>query len=1372
LRVNTIATPADGRQQRVSFPCSQSQKRFWFEAQLHPDNPGLNVAVRWRLEGEVSHAHLEEAWNIIIQRHATLRSFFTTVNGEPHQVVEPAVDFTIPLVDLTALGDAEAVAEAERVASLEAQRTFDITKAPLIRVMHVRERDNVSMILVTVHHTACDGWSIGVLAQEMGEACADLAAGRTPALPALPVTYADYIAWEAQAMNESRVLGSVPSAVASKLVNFQPFEILPDKPRPPVQTPNGEIVSALLERSLTDRLADVARANGSTLFMTAYAVLLVLLHRYSGQTDIVIGTQIAGREEVEFEPLVGTFINTIALRTDVSGDPPFTELLERARDTVTDALELRHLPLEELVEIVNPKRDLSRNALFSINFVYQRSFIENQTYGKFKLIDLPSRSAGPICDLNFFMVERPDGWRLSCEFNTDLYRRQTVEGMLDRFVRLMRAVVEDASRAISSFPILSEEERRRIIALGTGGSTSHGCDRTVHDIFSEEAARHPQAIAVVDEAAELTYEQLDRRSNQLSRFLVAAGIGPQTTVGVALERSLDVPVALLAILKTGATYVPLDASYPRERLAFVIQDAGVQIVLTERSLRDRLPNSGIPLIDLAETASALASLDDGAVDPAGRANSPAYIMYTSGSTGRPKGVTVPHRAIARLVRETNYVDIRADDTVLQYAPLAFDASTFEIWAPLLNGGRLAMARAGTLSLAELDRALARFSVTTLWLTAALFREAVEAKLTSFAGLRRLLAGGDVVSPVHAKRFLEAFPNCTLINGYGPTENTTFSCCYVVPSPDAIEKGVPIGRPISNSSAYVLDDRLELVPLGVVGELCVGGDGLADGYLNLPELTAERFVPDPVSGDPAARLYRTGDQVRQRDDGVIEFLGRIDGQVKVRGYRIELRELDAVLLSHPSVADAVSIATDRSGDKSIVAYVVPRDIAPGELDTAALRAWLADRLPAFMLPATIVALPALELSANGKINLSTLPAPVDSRTAGESPISSVTEARLAGILCELLHLDSIERDADLFSRGLHSMLAIRFLARVQDELGVELRLRSLFEGPTIAAIAAQIETPTSQSDGGTYAPIVTLNKNGKRPPLIFFHGDLFAEGLYARRLAAALGADQPVYSVAPHGTAGLPLLPTTEEMARDYVDRIRSIQPNGPYRLGGFCASGLVAYEVARNLQASGATVERLILLNSSPMPSQKIGAMDWLVRRLGLDARLKPRVRDSICFNLARLQAAILSGPRASLSVLRQMLHSRIRPSQTNDPLEPKPFENRRGFEATENSFAHIVAALTYHPKPYAGDITLIWGEDQTTMHNDRTVGWGSIARRVNVVPMRGGHVGALSGRIDELGRAFNVSLQGEHPDGPDDPSESSVEARLAAPAETPLGSL
>jgi amino acid adenylation domain-containing protein len=1328
------------RDERLEIPCSQSQKRFWFETRLDPHNPALNVAVRWRLEGKIVHAQLEEAWRIIIARHETLRTAFLTIDGEPRQVVEPRIAFRVPLVDLTAMEADAAAAEAERLASIEAKKTFDITQAPLIRVTHVRVRSDVSMILVTAHHTVCDGWSVGILAAEMGEICGALNEGRAPVLPELSVTYGEYAAreqeWLAAAGETYR------DDLAKQWRGFEQFEILPDKSRPPIQTPNGEIVSALLDRDLTGALAELARKNHCTLFTVAYAALLAILHRYSGQADITIGTQFAGRDEVEFEALVGTFVNTVALRTDVGGDPTFGELLERARDTVTDAYELRYIPLEELIEIVNPKRDLSRNPLFSINFVFQRSFIKNTTYGTFKLVDLPSRSAGPICDLNFFMVERPEGWRASCEFNTDLYLRQTADGLLQRWIMMLRAIAHDPSRPISALPLMSDRERQAVLELGTGGSTPYERDAGIHDVFAARVAETPDAIAVVHDTAKLTYAELDRRSNQLARYLRAAGIGPQTSVGVALERSPSVPVALLAILKAGAAYVPLDPSYPRDRLSFIAQDAGVALILTEVMARDQIPDDGVPIVDLTDTAPAIEAQSETALGEPGRADALAYVMYTSGSTGRPKGVAVPHRAIVRLVRTTNYVDIGVSDTVLQYAPLAFDASTFEIWAPLLNGGQLAIAPPGVLSLAELKRTLTRFAVTTLWLTAAVFREAVEADLSMLGGLRILLAGGDVVSPLHAKRFIDAYPNCQLINGYGPTENTTFSCCYVVPSSDAVGESVPIGRPIANSSAYVLDSRLQLVPFGAVGELCVGGDGLALGYVNMPELTAERFVTHPFLLEPA-RLYRTGDQVRLRDDGNIEFLGRVDEQVKIRGFRIEPHEIEAALSRYPGVGDAaVIIGTEPSGDKAIWAYVVPRGTAPEAFDVGELRTWLKDRLPAFMLPSSIVALPAIALSSNGKVDRRSLPPPTESLVEGGA-YQGPTEERLGNLLAELLGTGHIDRDTDIFALGFHSLLAVRFTARVRETLGFELPLRVLFENPTIASFAARIHDSQPSDDRGPSAPILTLNAGGTRPPLIYFHSDLFADGLHSRQLAAALGADQLVYAVAPHGTAGLPLLPTIESMARDYASLIRTVQPAGPYRLGGYCASGLVAYELARLLRSQGEVVERLVLLNSSPMPTRSIGVFDSLVRRIGLKERLAPRVRDRLCYNLARLHAAVLMGPRVTFGFIAKTVRSLLsgRSQLPARGLEPQSFEKRQGLRETENSFAHLVAAFTYHPKPHDGEATLIWSDEQETTFDDPSKGWGTVLQRVTVESVGGGHVGAIHERIDELAHLLKTVL-------------------------------
>ncbi len=591
------------------------------------------------------------------------------------------------------------------------------------------------------------------------------------------------------------------------------------------------------------------------------------------------------------------------------------------------------------------------------------------------------------------MVERPEGWRLSCEFNTDLYHHETIARMLDRLVLLFSAVATDPARRISDLPMMSDEERARVVALGGGERTAYERDASADAVFSARAAGTPDAVAVADATTSLTYGEVERRANALAAYLRANGVAAGTAVGVALERSADVAVVLLGILKAGAVYVPLDPAWPNERIAFIIEDAAVERVLTQRALRDRLPNDRVPVVEWEEIAPAVAAGRAEKPEPSRGAGDVAYVMYTSGSSGQPKGVAVTHRGIVRLVRNTNYAALGAGDATLQHSPLAFDASTFEIWGPLLNGGRLAVAPPGLLASADLDRAIASFGVTTLWLTAAMFRETMESGQVAFEGLRRLLVGGDVVSPHHAKRFVERYPSCTLINGYGPTENTTFSCCYPVPSADAIGETVPIGRPIANSQAYVLDDRLHPVPFGVVGELCVGGDGLALGYLHLAELTAERFVADPFGGEPAGRLYRTGDRARQRDDGVIEFLGRIDDQVKIRGYRVEPREIESALAGHPEVADAIAVVgSGPAGDKTIWAYVVPR--AETSVDAERLRAWLGERLPVFMLPSAIVTMPLLPLSANGKVDRRALPTPVRAAVPHDAAFRNETEATVA------------------------------------------------------------------------------------------------------------------------------------------------------------------------------------------------------------------------------------------------------------------------------------------------------------------------------------------------------------------------------------------
>ncbi|HEX8805344.1 MAG TPA: amino acid adenylation domain-containing protein, partial [Candidatus Aquilonibacter sp.] len=1184
--MHSYAEPSEQDELPSLIPCSQSQKRFWFETRLDPNNAGLNVAVRWRLEGDIIHAHLEEAWRLIVARHQTLRTAFATIGGEPRQRVEPRVAFCVPLIDLTQMSDEAAATEAERLASLEAKRTFDITRAPLIRVTHIRVRSERSMILVTAHHTVCDGWSVGILAAEMGEICAALGSGRAPELPELSLTYADYAAREQGWLAAAR--GAYRDELAERWRGFEQFEVLPDNARPPFQTTNGEIVSELLDRELTDALAELARKNRCTLFMVTYAALLALLHRYSGQTDITIGTQFAGREEVEFERLVGAFVNTVALRTDVDGDPTFAELLERVRDTVTDAYELRVIPLEELIEIVNPKRDLSRNALFSINFIFQRSFIKNETYGSFRLIDLPSRSAGPICDLNFFMVERPEGWRVSCEFNADLYRQETVERLLRRWIMTLRAAARDSSQPIGSFSFLLDDERRMLAELNE--TTAEYPGQTVHDLITSGAAGRENKTAVRFGKDAVTYGALQRRVHQMANYLHGR-VGAGRRIAVCVERSVDLVVALLATLEAGCSYVPLDAAHPRARLKRILENAGVAAMICDGSADRTIVPNGVEVIDLSESAAAIASMRSVKPDTAVSPHDPAYVIYTSGSTGEPKGVEIAHASVVNLLTSMERaLRLHESDMLMAVTTVSFDIAALELFLPLVVGGTVIIASRSEVSdVVALMHRVEQSGVTIMQATPALWSALFEAGFRSHPGFK-MLCGGEALPRTLADQLLVG--GGELWNVYGPTETTIWSSCVNV---EADGEAITVGKPISNTQFYVLDGNDHLVPPGVVGQLHIAGDGVALGYVGRPELTSEKFVANPFG---KGRMYRTGDLARVTADGQVQIVGRLDHQIKLRGFRIELGEIESVLSAYSGVSEAAAvIGTESSGGKAIWAYVVPRGTAPKAFDVQELRTWLKERLPAFMLPSAIVALTSLPLSPAGKVDRRALPPP-ERQTQGGA-YHGPTEERLGSVLAELLGVKHVDRDVDIFALGFHSLLAVRFTARVKEMFGFEFPLRVLFENPTIGSLATYMDNAQHYTERPALQPIVTLNAGGSKAPFVFFHSDLFADGLYARQLAAALGPDQPIHSVAPHGTSGLPLLPTIESMASDYASLIRSVQPTGPYRLGGYCAGGLVAYELARLLRSQGEVVDRLVLMNASPMPSRRIGLFDAMIRQFG-----------------------------------------------------------------------------------------------------------------------------------------------------------------------------
>jgi amino acid adenylation domain-containing protein len=1048
-------------QSPTRFPVSFSQERVWVLQHLEPESRAYHFQATLTFDGELDVAALERSLHQLTQRHEIFRTTFAAVDGKPIQVVAADARPHFAIVDCQGSADAESL--LARTLEEELATRFDLERLPLVRWTLVRVRGDRHVLIHVEHHLLHDGWSFNVFLEELATCYRAYASGGSPSLPAMPVQFCE-IAARQRAAEEAGAFDEQLAYWRRNLTGAPAtLPLTTDRPRPPVQTYAGASVRTELPMSLCRTLGLLGRETRCTPFMTMFAAFAALLHRYTDEVDICVGTGVAARD-IQAERAIGMLVNNVTLRTDLKGDPTFKELLARVRDVTLGAFANQEVPFDRVVRAVQPERDRAFHPLYSVMFSFHDSPAPNLSVpgAKVTLVQALDNDTAKI-DLNLIGIPHPAGMTLRWEFNRDLFERETIDRMAGHFRHLLESIAAEPERRISRLPMMGDAERRKVLAQ-CGERTSYERDSTIHALFARQVALTPATIAVQGDGFALTYADLDMRANRLANFLRASGVGPETAVGLSLDRTADLPVALLGILKAGGAYVPLDAKYPRARLEFMLRDAEVALTLTDRSLRHHLPmpDAAVVCLDQAAAEIAACSAEPPRID--GNGDSLAYVMYTSGSTGTPKGVAIVHRGIVRLVRNTDYVDIAAEDVFLQYAPLSFDASTFEIFAPLLNGARLALGPSRPCSFAELGETIERFGVTTLWLTAPLFHRMVETETARLRGVRRLIVGGDVVSPDHARRFLELVPTCTLIDGYGPTENTTFSCCYRIPSAAAIGARLPIGRPIANSTAYVLDRHLQPVPLGVPGELCVGGDGLARGYVNAPELTALRFVPNPYADEADARMYRTGDRARLRADGTIEFLGRLDQQVKIRGFRVEPGEIESTLRGHEGLRDAAVATVAREGDHSLVAYAVP---GPGtSIDERSLQAYLRSKLPEHMVPDRIVMVGEIPANASGKLDRAALLSLVPSAPAAvthQAP-ASATEMALISLITELLSVDRVGRDDDLFDLGAHSLVAMRIVARVERSFGIKLPLKTFFAHPTVAGLARAIDAaPRSQHD---------------------------------------------------------------------------------------------------------------------------------------------------------------------------------------------------------------------------------------------------------------------------------------------------------------------
>lgn len=1042
--------PRDG-----PIPLSFPQERLFLLDQIMPDSSAYNVPTLYRIGATLDEHQLRLAFDHVVRRHEIVRTTIRLIDGAPVQEVNAPAPFDLEVADLRQASPPDPDGRAREILGELVRRPFDLARDLLLRAALVHVRDGEDLLLVVLHHMASDHQSGGLLFAELDAAYAAIEHGREPELPPLPVQYSDFAQWQRAHLDGEPQRELIDYWTGQLGDAPERLELPTDRPRPSAQSYRGSWHETIVTAQEAAPLRELARGQGVSLFMVLLAGFKVMLHRYTGVEDVVVGAPVSGRHHEEIAPLLGFFSNTLALRTDLSGDPSFAELLGRVRETLLGALAYQELPFEKLVEVLNPERARSHSPVFQVLFGYDIVGSRRRSLAGATAEQLPVPGwESARFDLSIIVHDLPDGvLRLNVGYATDLFDKSTIERLIDQYRTLLDSAGREPEQRLSRLPVLTAQERRTMLTdwNATGQPYERRC---LHELFAEQAARSPEAVAVVSENGSMSYGELERRSNQLAHELIAAGAEPGGLVGMCLERSLELPVAMLAVLKAGAAYVPIDPSYPPRRQEFMLADAGASILLTETRFLGVASTEGMTIVCVDADRERIAGRPAEPPGVAGDCERRAYVIYTSGSTGLPKGVEIAHRSVANLiVHMRERPGLTADDVVANLTTPAFDLSVPDWYLPLTTGARLVIVpREATLDGVELADWLARSGATFVQATPTTWQMLLDTSWTGSAGLKAV-CGGEALPRALAE---ELRGRCaSLWHMYGPTETTVWSSILELAPGDGPP---PLGGPIANTRFYILDAARQPVPIGVAGELYIGGEGLALGYHGREELTAEKFVSDPFTPAAGARLYRTGDLVRWREGGTLEFLGRIDQQVKLRGFRIELGEVEAVLDAHPDVSAAVAIVReDNPGDQRLVAYVVPagRD-AP---DVERLRRDCKARLPPFMVPSAFVAVAALPTTANGKLDRGALPAPDGARPSSlereyAAPETPVEEA-LASIWSEILGVARIGLDDDFFDLGGHSLLAVKMLARVQESFGLHLLLHRVFEHSTVRELADTI-----------------------------------------------------------------------------------------------------------------------------------------------------------------------------------------------------------------------------------------------------------------------------------------------------------------------------
>ncbi|HRD53500.1 MAG TPA: amino acid adenylation domain-containing protein [Flavobacteriales bacterium] len=1254
-----------------AIPTTEAQREVLTASEMGVDaSCAYNESVSLELKGNLDRNALEQAMLALVKRHESLRA---TLNASgTRMLVTNEARSELPFIDLSSLNDAERAKQLDTIAQKDMTTPFDLRNGPLFRAQLIKVARDLHLLRLCGHHVVCDGWSLGIMMAEISALYNAVKNNNAPKLPEAS-TFSEYSLATID-FAKSPEHAAVERYWLDLYKGPVPRLDLPtDRPRPKQKTYKGNRLDLLLTPDIVRGLKEVATRSGASFVTTLMTTFEVLLHKLTGDSDIVVGLPAAGQSDLGMKHLVGHCVNLLALRSRVDEDQPFIEHLKARRTGVLDAFDNQKYTFGTLLRKLNVPREPGRIPLCPVVFNIDMNMDDGVGFDGLQHRFISNPRAFENFELFLNATGNEGHLTLEWSYNTDLFDEATVRGWMDQLIALIKRVSAAPSAAIADLigdaAITGEQQLPK--PEWHGRATAYP-KVDIGSLFDDMAAKHADRTAVELLDQKLNYRELQQRVQALSNALVGMGVKPGEPVGLCMDRSFDMVVAMLATLRAGGCFVPFDPAYPADRLAFMFSDTDVKVMLTQRHLVNVLPKHNARTIFLDELKDSAA-----VAMPKLSSDAPAYIMYTSGSTGTPKGVVVPHRAIVRLVREQNFVAFGPDLCWLQLSNISFDASTLEIWGALLNGGRLVLQAQQKPTLPEICNAIQKHKVTSVWFTVGLFNMLVDEQLDRLRGLKHILTGGDVLSVHHVKKALKALGPNVLINGYGPTENTTFTCCFPINSEASITDSVPIGFPLNNTTVHVLDDQRNPVPVGRKGELYTGGDGVALGYWKREDLTAEKFIDDPFSGKSGAKLYRTGDIVKWQADGSIAFIGRGDGQVKIRGFRVELGEIENALNDLPAVKDKVVVARqDGPGEKQLACYVVPSDAHKHNQDELlnTVREHLRAKLPAYMVPTGFMVMNELPLTANGKIDRRALPLPSAQASALKAehvaPRNTI-ERSLAAIWGKLLNVSDIGIHDDFFDLGGHSLIGIQLLGQVEQQFNKTLPLKSLFEAPTIAQFAELLKGEGATHD---WKNLSLVQPGGNGLPLFIVHGDEASHFIPKH-----IGNTRPFYAFFHQGEDGKRIEHTSvEAIAAHFIREMKQAQPKGPYLLTGFSFGGIVAYEMAQQLSQAGDDVPMLSVIDTySPA-----------------------------------LHAKAIESDMRFYTPLKNMIYRWIvQRALRNDGTVPTRYRNFHIIDTYDR------AVLAYKPKPWKGALTVLKAQDSW---GPQSMGWEGLAKgglHVKVLP-------------------------------------------------------